>query len=64
MAREKIQLQALSSSNSMGGKGNTKRSNKDNEDFRLKRLQSYNSNEVPDPEILKQILEKKSKYYD
>lgn len=48
----------------MGKAGSTKRSNKDAEDFRLKRLQSYNSNEVPDPEVLKQILERKSKYFD
>jgi len=53
----------LSSNNSTGGKGG-KKSNKDAEEFRLKRLQTYNSNEVPDPEILRQILEKKSKYYE
>lgn len=62
MAREKIQLQALSSNNSMGGKPGSKRSQKEAEEFRVKRLQTYNSNDVPDPEILKQILEKKSRY--
>lgn len=52
MAREKIQLQALSASNSMGGKSGSRKSNKEVEEFRMKRLQTYNSNEVPDPEIL------------
>ena len=52
MAREKIQLQALGTSNSLGGKSGRKKSNKEAEEFRMKRLQSYNSNEVPDPEIL------------
>jgi hypothetical protein len=52
MAREKIQLQALSASNSMGGKSGSRKSNKEAEEFRMKRLQTYNSNEVPDPEIL------------
>lgn len=52
MAREKIQLQALSASNSIGGKPGSRKSNKEAEEFRMKRLQTYNSNEVPDPEIL------------
>ena len=52
MAREKIQLQALSASNSMGGKSGSRKSNKEAEEFRMKRLQTYNSNEDPDPEIL------------
>ena len=62
MAREKIQLQAMSGTSS--GKHSSKKSGKDNTDYRMKRLQSYNSTEVPDPDILKQILEQKSKYTD
>lgn len=60
MAREKIQLQALSGQTS--AKTSSKRSAKDNAEYRVKRLQSYNSNEVPDPDILKQILEQKSRH--
>lgn len=48
----------------MGKAGSTKRSNKDQDDFRMKRVQNYNSPEVPDPEILKQILERKTMLYE
>lgn len=56
MAREKIQLQAGNTNQSLN-KTNTKRSDKGSDEFKLKRMQNYNSTDLPDPDILRKILE-------
>lgn len=48
MARYKINMQAQNTQN--------KSSTTKQDEFKMKRFQSYNSNEVPDPEVFNQIL--------
>ena len=51
MAREKIQQQAMHTQQMANQ--NSKRSKGSQDEFKMKRLQTFHSNEVPDPEVLK-----------
>jgi hypothetical protein len=52
-------MQSHQTNQSLNNAGSSKRSTM--EEFKMKRLQAYNSNEVPDPEVLKSILENKQR---
>lgn len=60
MAREKVESQTREMTS---GKNSSKRSKRSTDEFMQKRMQAYNSNEIPDPEVLNAILSRKSKHF-
>ena len=58
MARYKINMQAQNNTQnkSSGSKLSGANDTSKQDEFKMKRFQSYNSNEVPDPEVFNQIL--------
>jgi hypothetical protein len=62
MAREKVESQTKDMGSASGNKS-SKRSKRSNEEFLAKRAQTYHSNDVPDPDELRAILDRKSKHF-
>ena len=62
MAREKVEN--LGRDGNLSAKQSSKRSGKKStDDFMQKRMQTYHSSEIPDPDVLNAILNRKSKHF-